>query len=185
MNVCLVGDLKDSIEKNSAEFVSSFSLSLLGKYPHFDVSVFECGYFPDHLLFHLLEFFLLSPSGGLYIDFTAFFVASIAELSVVGNDVFALLGAPLLIVKLLFLFGLTFHTVEDLIRAPLSLHVLVGLHLIDDHLAATSFAIFPLLLADHFLILRSQTRGSQGHGGTVEIRGSCRDLYRGREGIVH
>jgi hypothetical protein len=62
----------------------------------------------------------------LSVDLPPLFIACLAELAVIDDDILALLSPPLLIIELLLLLGLAFHALKNLILAALVLHVLVS-----------------------------------------------------------
>ena len=185
MNIGLVSNFKNCFKENSSEFVTSFTLSLLTNDSHFFISFLKNLNFTSHLFLDLLHTLFFSPDGGLSVDFTSLLVASLAELPVVDDDIFALNCTPFLVLKLLLLLSLALHALEDLVLTSLSLHVLVGLHLVDNHLSASAFTLFALSIADYFLIFGSQTSGSEGHCRTVKVGGCACNLNGCRKRILH
>lgn len=155
MNVSFICNFEDGIKKNSSKLVAAFSLCLLGKDPHLDISILKSVNLAHHLLLHLLELLFFPPCGSLNVDLTALLVPGITKLPIVNNDVLALLSAPFFVVKFFFLLGLALHAVQNLVLTALGLHLLVSFHLVNNHLATTSLALLALLLTDNLFILRT------------------------------
>lgn len=128
-------------------------MRLLSEDPHLLVAFLESVNLACHLILHGLEHLFLSPLSSLSVDFLALLVAGFSELAVVDDYILALLGPPFLVDEFLLLLRLPLHALKNLILAFLVLHVLVGLHLVDDHLPATSFAFLAVSIAYNFLIL--------------------------------
>ncbi len=129
-----------------------------------------------HLFLHGPEHLLFAPLCSLCVNLASLLVASLPELPIIDDDILALLCPPLLIVKLLLLLGLALHALKNLVLTPLVLHVLVGLHLVDDNLPPTSLAVPALTLTDDLLVLGPEAGCGQGQGRSVKINGLGRCL---------
>lgn len=176
VNVGLVGYFKDGIKEHSAELVAPLPVGLFVADAHFTVAVFEALNLSVHLVFHGLEHLLLPPLSSLGVNFSALLVAGLSELSVVNDDLLALLSPPLLIDKLLLLLSLPTKALEDLVLTTLLLHFLVGLLLFDYQLSSPTLAVLSVGLTDDFLVLRTKTCCRQGQGHiTRYLGGSCTD----------
>jgi hypothetical protein len=134
-----------------------FTLRFFAKYSHLFISLFEDLNIMIHLFLHGSQQLFLPPLSSLSINLTALFVACFPEFAVVDNYILALLSSPLFIVELFLLLCLALHALKNLILTAFVLHILICFHLVDDHLSAASLSIFALALADHLLILRSQS----------------------------
>lgn len=153
MEVGFIGDIEDSIKENCPELVSSLAVSLLLADAHLDVPLLEGGDVPSQLPLHLVEAFLFPPLRGLSVDLPPLVIASLSQLAIVHDHLLALFSAPLLIDKLFLLLGLPLEALQDLVLPLLLLHVLVSLHLIDDHLSSSSLSFLAVGFADNLLVL--------------------------------
>ena len=169
VNISFVGDFENGVEKGCTELVSPLPVSLLVADAHFIVSVFETIKLSIHLVFHRLQHFFLSPLSRLSIDLSSFFIASLSKLTVIDDNLFALLSSPSLIDKLFLLLSLPPKSLKNLILAASLLHFLICLLLIDDKLSSTAFPILSVCFADYFLILRTKPCCGESHRHVSKI----------------